>query len=85
MAYNSEDIPCCQNEISGQRARCPKRVIMPYFFKKRGNCYKRNVFVRFDGCSEAVDGNCGVRKAIYFSAERFTSSYKSFDLKLILR
>jgi len=34
---------------------------------------------------EAVDGNCDVRKAIYFSAGWCTGSYESFDSKLALR
>jgi len=37
---------------------------------------------RSNGCSEAVDGNCDVRKAICFSAGRCT---ESFDSKLALR
>jgi len=43
----------------------------------------RAIITRFDGCSEGW--NCGVRKVIYFSVERCTGSYESFDSKLALR
>jgi len=45
-------------------------VMPPYFFKE-GETVTKEVFARSDGCSEAVDGNCGVRKAICFSAGQF--------------
>jgi len=47
--------------------------------------WPRAIVARSDGCSEAVDGNCDIRKAIHFSAGRCTGSYESFDSKLTLR
>jgi len=41
--------------------------------------------LRVDECNEVVDGNCGFRKAICFSVERYTDSYESLDSKLALR
>ena len=79
------------NEDSSMPAR--KRVTrknasrgLPQLLKafKRWFRMTRAIVARSDGCSEAVDGNCGIRKAICFSARRCTSSYESFDSKLAL-
>jgi len=60
------------SEVSSQysHARCCVQWGKYYattFFKK-GEIVTKEVFVRSDGCSEVVDGNYVVRKAICFSA-----------------
>ena len=57
-------------------------VMPPHFFKKEEIVTKK-VYLRV--LMDVVDENCGVRKAICFSAGRCTGSYESFDSKLALR
>ena len=47
--------------------------------------WPKAIVARSDGFSEAVNGNCGVQKAICFTAGRCTGSYELFDSKLVLR
>jgi len=88
-SLQSRGCPCyCQNKISNVHVlgivSSEGDIMSPHFFKK-GETHKRSVFARSDGCREAMDGNCGVQKAICFSAGRCTDSYESFDSKLALR
>ena len=57
---------------------------LPQSLKELKRWWSRAIVARSDGCSEAVNGNCGFWKAICFSGWCI-SSCESFDSKLTLR
>jgi len=95
LDYNSEDIPIVARTkflanvhmlgiVSSESDIMPPHSIMSSLSLKKEELSQKK-FLMDVVKMNVVNGKCGLRKAICFSAEWCISSYESFDSKLVLR